>query len=67
MKDELSQLYRVCYFEDFWTIKGKERRIFKEFPLSFRVAILRQEFLEKTIIGYVWLEEVKWRRNAENY
>ncbi|MGL5934139.1 MAG: hypothetical protein ACRCZI_00800 [Cetobacterium sp.] len=64
MKDELSQLYRVCYFEDFWNIKGKERRIFKEFPLSFRVAILRQEFLEKMITGYVWLEMIEEEKNG---
>ena len=52
--------YRVCYFENYEVFLGrKKRRIAKEYPLSFEIAWLRKEYLEKFIEGYIWIEEMK--------
>ncbi|MEG2847167.1 MAG: hypothetical protein RR904_00095 [Bacilli bacterium] len=51
--------YRVCYFESYEVFLGKKRHIAKEYPLSFEIAWLRKEYLEKFIKGYVWIEEMK--------
>lgn len=51
--------YRVCYFENYEIFLGKKRHIVKEYPLSFEIACLRKEYLEKFIKGYVWIEEMK--------
>lgn len=52
--------YRVCYFENYEVFLGRKKRcIAKEYPLSFEIAWLRKEYLEKFIKGYVWIEEMK--------
>jgi len=47
----VTQKYKICYFKANGIIE-------KEYPLSFDLAWLRKEYLEKFIRGYVWLEEV---------
>ena len=48
----VTQKYKTCYFKTNGIIE-------KEYPLSFNLAWLRKEYLEKFIRGYVWLEEIK--------
>lgn len=44
--------YKVSYFKSNGILE-------QEYPLSFDLAWLRKEYLEKFIRGYVWLEEIK--------
>lgn len=48
-------LYHVCYFK--LNQKTNKWEITQEYPLSENIALLRMEYLKKSLKGLIWLKE----------